>query len=425
MKKRSVSLAVVALIAAVPGALLSGPASATVNDELLIFVDAKAPKAGTSAASGRDGSTKETALSSIKEAEKVAREKSATSVTVTVAPGLYEPFEWNYAPKGGKITIKSETGKVPDEVLAAADARISKDAPPRDSTPPAKKGTPDEPFDIAPDAGSIPPGRAGAPAVTVSESAQIGSSSLADASIAAVYRCNSTQPDYAIKLGAGDTSYELSGAVVELCRNGGLRIYDAAGLFVHNSLFQYIGNRYNTYGSGNGYGGIHMVGAGPWALITDNRFYNHENLPGSGPSEIHGVYAADGTSNFTLEDNNFGAISGDPVRFRNASNNSTIQYNKFWQTGYVAIVSDWRFDADVCSRGNVFSNNVVGYWTYGGQEFNVGQVGLASDPVTVSVRKWGHDAVRQANVGGCVTSSNPVEPIAFGGGNSYTSVRPW
>lgn len=148
--------------------------------------------------------------------------------------------------------------------------------------------------------------------------------------------------------------------------------------------------------------------------VWSSDFYalNSSTSPGS----IHGVYVANNSDGVDIFNNNFGFISGDPIRFRNGSDYGQVDSNRFWDTGYIAIASDWRFGTEVCSVGNVVENNVVGKWTFDGYEYNVDQRG---NGITPSYRKWGHDTASSANLGGC-----GADPIVFGGGSSWVGSDP-
>jgi hypothetical protein len=125
-----------------------------------------------------------------------------------------------------------------------------------------------------------------------------------------------------------------------------------------------LGNKYT--GGHSGYGAIDLVNS-RGNRIANNHFVNVENS-GSSASLIHGVYLANGSSGNVVSSNEFSAISGDPVRTRNASNDNDIAYNSFSHTGVHAFYSEWFCDVgcaqgytpECASSNNYFHTNSLG-----------------------------------------------------------------
>ncbi|MFE9628301.1 right-handed parallel beta-helix repeat-containing protein [Streptomyces sp. NPDC006527] len=351
MRKKSALMGLCLATIAATGMTAVAPATASVGEAVTIYVDAEAPALGARGALGRNGLSRGAAVSSVAEAQEIARARGGRDVTVRLAPGTYAPIDWSYAPKGGHITITSESGGPAAE----------------------------------------------------------------DASSASVINCELDGiAEYGVKLTSADAGVTIAGLTIESCRNGGIKASGTLDVWVENNLIRYIGSKH-VDGTGNeGFGGVHLLNSGR-AHIEGNRFYYLENT--GSPAGVHGVYAANNSDGMIVRDNNFGYISGDPIRVRNGTDAGLVDHNRFWKTGYIAVLSDWRFGSEICSQGNVFADNVVGNTTYANLRFNIDPT---PNGVVPSVRKWGHDAVKPENLGGC----SPA-PIEFGGGNSYTSTRPW
>ena len=366
--RKSAVLALSATCIAVGGVLASAPASAAAPEEITVHVDANA--VATASASGLSA---QRAVRSIADAERVVRNRGAVNATVLLHGGTYyptSPIHWTYAPAGGHITFGTEpgTGRVVIDgsrldagAVAAEEARAA---------------------------------AAGGPAGTLAAG-------------------------YGLTVDSGDNGTTISGYTFEHFLNGGIRVSGqsaarASNIIISGNTIEYIGTKYNTTGTGTGYGGVHVTYASG-TKIQDNHFYYLENT--DSPASVHGVYLANDTNSTTMSGNRFGYISGDPIRTRNASDNNAANSNMFWHAGSYAIFSDWRFDSEKCGTGNTFTSNKVGNTTYNGDEWNVDAQGSISP---VRVRLWGHDDAKNANVGGCST-----DPITFGGGNVYVSTKPW
>ncbi|GIG90418.1 right-handed parallel beta-helix repeat-containing protein [Plantactinospora endophytica] len=210
----------------------------------------------------------------------------------------------------------------------------------------------------------------------------------------------------------------VSNYVFQNCRNGGIRAAGSSGnrligLDVTGNTFRRLGGKFQS-GPGNGYGGVHATYT-TGLNVENNLFQNLENS--ESPAAMHGVYVANYAQDTVIYNNRFELISGDPVRTRNRSDNTTVDLNKFWRTGSYAIFSDWRFDSEGCSTNGLFDRNQVGTTSYNSDRWNEDAQGSINP---VRVRLWGHDAATNANLYGCSS-----DPIVFGGNNVYVTSKPW
>lgn len=341
---RKLAHVTLALVCATAGsAVAASPAAAATPIDLVIYVDAAASAAR--GAAGRDGATRSSAVASVAQAQDIARQKKARNVTINLAPGEYQPFEWTYAPKGGQIIVAGENA-------AARTAAVS---------------------------------------------------------AMATFTCNGGD-GYAITVSGAN--FTLSDADVTRCNDGGILITDAGAVRLTNNYYHHIGANWAD-GTGNGFAAVHIKNTDD-VEVWSSEFYAVNSTTGGG--NVHGVYIANDSDRVDIFNNDFGFVSGDPVRFRNQSDYGVVDNNRFWSTGYVAIVSDWRFDGEACSVGNVAKNNTIGRWTFDGHEYNVDPL---ANGVVPSYRKWGHDTVKPGNLGGC-----SPDPVVFGGGSSWTGSDP-
>lgn len=360
--KMNTSLAVTVACLATAGIGLSSPAGAQARSaptqDITVYVDAAAPKS----AAGADARATRGTLqaSTVAEAQRIAEASQARNVTIRLAPGVYPPIDWSYGARGGRITV---------EGAGAASTRTSADG------------------------------------------------SAAPAPAASVVRCSRAASEYGVRVRAGDTNATVSGMTIEKCRHGGVYIKGASSVKVRGNLIRYIGSKHVSQGDKEGFGGVHLQGASR-ATISGNRFYYLENN-GRSPAGVHGVYAANNADRTVVENNRFGYISGDPVRFRHGSDNARVTSNRFWRAGYGAIVSDWRFGggSEKCGKGTVLKNNTAGNRTYTNEKYYPDS---SRNTVKATMRKWGQGDYVARNIGGC----NPA-PITFAGGNKWTSSRPW
>ncbi|QQC93307.1 right-handed parallel beta-helix repeat-containing protein [Streptomyces alfalfae] len=368
--KSHTSLAVTVACLATAGIGLSSPAGAqarpTPTQDITVYVDdAAAPKAATADSRAGQGSFQ---ASTVAEAQRIAEASRARNVTIRLAPGVYPPIDWSYGGRGGRITV---------EGAGAASIRTSADGS-------AASGAAD----------------ASAPAATV-------------------VRCSRAASEYGVRVRAGDANATVSGMTIEKCRHGGVYVKGASSVKVRGNVIRYIGSKHVSQGDPKkeGFGGVHLQGASR-ATISDNRFFYLENN-GRSPAGMHGVYAANNADRTIVENNRFGYISGDPVRFRHGSDNARVTSNRFWRTGFAAIVSDWRFGggSEKCGKGTVLKNNIAGNRTYTNKKY---YPDASRNTVKATMRKWGKGDFEARNIGGC----NPA-PITFAGGNKWTGSRPW
>ncbi|RZS43282.1 hypothetical protein EV193_102261 [Herbihabitans rhizosphaerae] len=120
----------------------------------------------------------------------------------------------------------------------------------------------------------------------------------------------------------------------------------------HNSLFgmkfQFLGDRYNWNGAELTPGNTAHKGTHAVALRNSNHnsFRNNHFLDLVGVEDpathgldaeiIHAFYVKDGSTGNTIEANNFGTISGSPLKIRNDASGNTVTRNRFTRTGTVS-----------------------------------------------------------------------------------------
>lgn len=181
----------------------------------------------------------------------------------------------------------------------------------------------------------------------------------------------------------GTTGLRFHYLQVEGYRSGGILIHGgyevidgyrvpstagANGNEFRGMYFRQLGSLHNP--GPFGYAAIDLINSSN-NLIRANHFVRLENAEPDW-SHIHGVYAAHGSSNNQIINNDFAYISGAPVNFRNMSNNNDITGNTFDHTGKKSYYSDWFCGPDCAatsgvqecaSQGNEFHDNslVVGY----------------------------------------------------------------
>lgn len=80
-------------------------------------------------------------------------------------------------------------------------------------------------------------------------------------------------------------------------------------------------------------------------VIENNHFIDSRNTPAD--ARFHAIYVAHLSSNNTIERNRFAQTSGDPVRFRDFSNDNIVRENRFEKAGVAAGYTDWYCDHDV------------------------------------------------------------------------------
>ncbi|CAM3138086.1 right-handed parallel beta-helix repeat-containing protein [Stackebrandtia soli] len=162
----------------------------------------------------------------------------------------------------------------------------------------------------------------------------------------------------------GGPSLDVREVLVRNYRTGGLRL-DTDGNTVRNMIFEKLGNKY--VGGGDGYAAVHLLGSSN-NTITNNIFRKLENT--DCPGCIHGVYAANGSSDSEITGNRFSDITGDVVRLRNGTVDNLVSDNTFSRSGSAAtdraFVSFWRFrSSETCGSGNRVEDN-----QYDGRYYN-------------------------------------------------------
>lgn len=163
---------------------------------------------------------------------------------------------------------------------------------------------------------------------------------------------------------AGGPRLDVRGLLVRNYRTGGIRL-DTDGNRVHDTIFERLGNQHVP--DGPGYSALHLLGSSH-NTFSDNVFRDLENS--DCPGCIHAVYAANGSSDNRVVDNEIARVTGDPVRLRNDTHRNVIEGNTFSRSGtniaHRAMVSFWRFTADEeCG-----SDNRVDHNRYDGRFYN-------------------------------------------------------
>ncbi|MBZ2199387.1 right-handed parallel beta-helix repeat-containing protein [Occultella gossypii] len=155
-------------------------------------------------------------------------------------------------------------------------------------------------------------------------------------------------------------------------RTGGIRM-DTDGNVVRDMVFEQLGNAHVPDGAG--YAALHLLGSSG-NEISDTTFRDLENV--ACPGCMHGVYAANGSSDNVVTGSDFDRITGDPVRLRNNTHRNVFSDNTFSESGdflgggnrwpHRAMASFWRFTAnEVCGTDNVLVGNVSDGRQYTGE----------------------------------------------------------
>jgi hypothetical protein len=183
-------------------------------------------------------------------------------------------------------------------------------------------------------------------------------------------------------------NFELRGLTIRGYESGGVEIspqsgegdehrYDGGlsafveGAIIEDNSFEKLGSKDTPYKKTDydagrfGAAGVLMRGVSD-SSIKGNDFENLENddVKGTkwGERLIHAVYARDHSSGNRIEDNTFTDVSGDSIRFSNASNDNVVTGNTSRNAGLRTLVSEFynsgpsRLEED--STGNrVFGND--------------------------------------------------------------------
>jgi hypothetical protein len=110
-------------------------------------------------------------------------------------------------------------------------------------------------------------------------------------------------------------------------------------------------------------------------VIADSIFQNIiDPPPATDAAHLHPIYAAHYANNNLIDGNVFINAVGDPIRFRDASNNNRVLRNSFVHTGYFSFYSEWYCEPsrpdctkptpECPSQGNDFRYNTLydGYY---------------------------------------------------------------
>ena len=197
-------------------------------------------------------------------------------------------------------------------------------------------------------------------------------------------------------------NFEMRGVTVSGFQSGGVRIspqtapaspedshYSDGGntaaltdAILEDNRFEDLGSLHSKaedtdYGSyRTGFAGIELHGVND-SLIKGNVFDDLENgkVPGAinmkkpkgqqrdnGEHLLHAIYARDQSSGNRIEDNRFSDISGDAIRFSNASNDNTVTGNRAKNSGQGALISEFYnpTTGEQDSTGNTWAENDPG-----------------------------------------------------------------
>lgn len=171
---------------------------------------------------------------------------------------------------------------------------------------------------------------------------------------------------------AGGPRLVVEGLQVRNYRTGGIRM-DTDGNVVRDVVFEQLGNAHVP--DGPGYAALHLLGSSG-NEISDTVFRDLENV--DCPGCMHGVYAANGSSDNRVTGSVFDRITGDPVRLRNDTHRNVFTHNTFSESGsyrsgdarwpHRAMASFWRFNAgEVCGTANRLDDNVSDGRQYSGE----------------------------------------------------------
>lgn len=132
---------------------------------------------------------------------------------------------------------------------------------------------------------------------------------------------------------------------------------------IENMVFEDLGSSY-VPNSSQGYGGVDTQNSSNNTIINNEFSYFEDS--GSSPGLIHGVYIADYSQDDSITDNTFSHIAGDPVRFRDRSNDNTVDSNTFYSSGHYGYASDWfNLGTECASLRNLVQNNEADVGFYG------------------------------------------------------------
>jgi hypothetical protein len=101
------------------------------------------------------------------------------------------------------------------------------------------------------------------------------------------------------------------------------------GNTVYGMLFTHLGNKWG--GGGYGWGAVVLTNSSD-NVMDNNLFINVENSSPDG-GYIHGAYITHFSADNKVTNSKFNHVSGDPVKVRDRSNFTTVEYNQFIDSG--------------------------------------------------------------------------------------------
>ncbi|MET8282251.1 right-handed parallel beta-helix repeat-containing protein [Micromonospora sp. NPDC005174] len=154
--------------------------------------------------------------------------------------------------------------------------------------------------------------------------------------------------DYQLCINGGPGNFTISGRTFSNHQN--------AILLTNVSKVTISGNTFTRLSGPKGFAGVHVKNSS--GIVIKNNVFSRLSNKGN----MHGIYLVN-TTGSRITGNTFSSITGDPVRIRNGSNNTTVSGNTFVKSGTYAVFSEWSDPAKgekVCSRGSTFKNNRYG-----------------------------------------------------------------
>lgn len=167
--------------------------------------------------------------------------------------------------------------------------------------------------------------------------------------------------------------------------SNGAQIINATTVTASSLVFENLGTHFT--GNGTGYAALsiqNVSGVGVWSPTFTDVINTADQQ-----SLVHAIYAANDADNITVHDPTITRVSGDPLRFRNGSDNFTVIGGTISDSGRYTGVSEWYNDKSGEARST------------GAQLENV------------SISSQGFDAPLQVGRTACFASSagtTPVEP---------------
>lgn len=160
----------------------------------------------------------------------------------------------------------------------------------------------------------------------------------------AMFTGNNTYGGYLVKFGPADgPRVRMNLTVRHLGFTGssnGAQIINATTVTVSSLVFRDLGTHFT--GNGTGYAALsiqNVSGVGVWSPTFTDVINTSDQQ-----SLVHAIYAANDADNITVHDPTITRVSGDPLRFRNGSDNFTVLGGTISNSGRYTGVSEWYND---------------------------------------------------------------------------------